>query len=188
MLQDVMINHLMELPEHTGRGSSMEGKLFSPFQKFLKRHAMLRAFLITVTFMVAFTLIGALVDKLLGSPPSPAPIPAPPFTVQGSSDSPSPPPSPSPVPSKPFAVGSCLTGNFESSSPDAKQVPCSSDDADERVVDVIPGATGPSACQGVDNATLGFEEQEETEEERNGVIVGEIPGPIIVYCLVTVSQ
>lgn len=163
--------------------------MISPFQKFLKRHATLRAFLTTVTFMVAFTLAGALVDKLVGSPPSPAPIPAPPFPMRGSSDSPSPSPSPSTVPPPaPFDAGSCLTGDFGSSSPDAKQVRCSSHNADERVVDVIPGATDPSACQGVDNATLGFEEREETEEEENGVIVGEIPGPTIVYCLVTVRQ
>jgi len=160
--------------------------LFSPFQKFLRKHAALRAFLITIVFMVAFTLVGALIDRLVGSQPGPTPIPVPPFPI---TDSPSPSPSPSTIPPPaPFADGSCLTGNFRSSSPDAKNVPCSSDNADERVVEVIPGATDPSACQGVHNATLGFEEQEETEEEENGVIVGEIPGPTIVYCLVSVSQ
>jgi len=60
----------------------------------------------------------------------------------------------------PFSEGSCLAGDFNQSSPDSvRSVPCSSPEAQSRIIKVFPGATDPSVCQDVSGATIGYLEQ-----------------------------
>ena len=165
----------------------MGGKVVFSARKIYQTACQAPEFMITIAFMAAFALVGSLIYRLTGVQP---PQPVPPYPTPGpihSIVSPSPISSTIPPP-KPFTPGTCLTGNFNSPSPKVRKVSCLSGNAEERVVDVMPGATDPSACEGVDSATLGYEQQEEIEEEENGEVVSEIPGPVIVYCLVAVGQ
>jgi hypothetical protein len=94
--------------------------------------------------------------------------------------SPSPAVSPSSLPAVqqqpvPYSEGSCLSGNFSGSTPkDVNGAPCSSSEAEYRIVKEFPDATDPSVCEGVPGAKFGYLE----EYTENG-----IPVESYVYCL-----
>jgi hypothetical protein len=167
---------------------AVNGRKSSPIRSFLRRHPMIRMIL----WVAVLALVGALINWLIsyipgnvsGSNPIP-PVPVPPDTSQSlnSSSLPSP---PSPMPTttqarsttqqaRHFSIGSCLAGDFTKSSPaDVRRVPCSSAEAQYRIIKEFPGATDPSVCRDVPGVKLGYLE----EYTENG-----IPVESRVYCL-----
>jgi hypothetical protein len=111
--------------------------------------------------------------------------------TSGSQDNPPDPPpavaEPSPTPTsdpssddaEPYSSGSCLSGDFNSSTPqDVQQVSCSSDHAYE-ILEEYPDETDPNVCKKVEDAELGYVE----EYTENGAVVSSY-----VYCLGPVGQ